>query len=416
MSPGNWDEATVGEVCVIKGGGTPSKKNEAFWGGDIPWVSPKDMKFDEIESATDLITQDALDQSTTNLIPKGSVLLVVRSGILARTIPIGLVQKPVAINQDVKAFIPKRGLDSRFLYYFFKAHEPALLRLVSKGATVHRLLAPLARDLPIPLPPLSEQLRIVSVLDAAFAGLATAEANTRQNLTNARELFDLERDRLFAEQEKVATICSIGDVCDGVEYGTSAKSSATGSTPVLRMGNIQDGEIDWSDLKYSDDASEIDRYRLSDGDVLFNRTNSAEHVGKTAIYRGDRDAIFAGYLIRLLYDRKQINGEYLNNFLNATKTREYGKTVMSRSVNQANINGKKLKGYAMPVPPLSEQELMAERLATVRDAVERLSQLTERKLDALAALKQSLLHRAFRGELSGGVQEASAALTESVAS
>ena len=95
----------------------------------------------------------------------------------------------------------------------------------------------------------------------------------------------------------------IGDITLGVEYGTSAKSKESGDAAVLRMGNIQNGRFDWNDLVYTSDKTEIEKYLLRKDDVLFNRTNSPELVGKTAIYKGERTAIFAGYLIRVKFDK-----------------------------------------------------------------------------------------------------------------
>ena len=101
------------------------------------------------------------------------------------------------------------------------------------------------------------------------------------------------------------------DVCKKVEYGSSAKSKSEGEIPVLRMGNIQNGVIDWNDLVYTTDQEEIDKYLLKHNDILFNRTNSAEHVGKTAIYKSEKPAIFAGYLIRIHRKEDLIDADFL---------------------------------------------------------------------------------------------------------
>ena len=111
----------------------------------------------------------------------------------------------------------------------------------------------------------------------------------------------------------------------GVEYGTATKSAPTGDVPVLRMGNIQDAKLDWSDLVYTSSRKEIDRYLLKDGDVLFNRTNSPELVGKTAVYTDSRPAIFAGYIIRINHIESIVDSQYLNLFLNSHVARQHGK-------------------------------------------------------------------------------------------
>ena len=147
----------------------------------------------------------------------------------------------------------------------------------------------------------------------------------------------------------------LGLMTCGVEYGTSAKSSASGDVPVLRMGNIQDANLDWSDLAYTSNHDEIRRYSLKDGDVLFNRTNSPELVGKTALYRGERPAIFAGYLIRINHMESVVDGQYVNLFLNSRVARQYGNSVKTDGVNQSNINGAKLVEYPFPYCSIEEQ-------------------------------------------------------------
>lgn len=169
--------------------------------------------------------------------------------------------------------------------------------------------------------------------------------------------------------------------------------------PVLRMGNIQDGRLDWGNLVYSDNEEENERYQLKHNDVLFNRTNSPELVGKTAIYKGERPAIFAGYLIRIHRKEDLLDADFLNYFLNSRIAFDYGKTVVISSVNQANINGAKLKTYPIPTPPLADQHRIATQLDALSAATQRLAALYERKLAALAALRQALLHQAFAGEL-----------------
>ena len=187
----------------------------------------------------------------------------------------------------------------------------------------------------------------------------------------------------------------LGDVCEKVEYGSSAKSKPEGKIPVLRMGNIQNGAIDWKDLVYTADQEEIDKYLLKHNDVLFNRTNSDEHVGKAAIYKSERPAIFAGYLIRIHRKEDLIDADFLNYYLNSHTTREYGKSVMSRSVNQANINGTKLKDYPILVPPLSEQKRIVSIVDEAFEGIDLAIANTQKNLTNAHELFESYLNGIF---------------------
>lgn len=191
----------------------------------------------------------------------------------------------------------------------------------------------------------------------------------------------------------------LGNLSSGVEYGSSSKSKEEGMIPVLRMGNMQNGKIDWNDLKYTSDEEEIDRYRLIKGDVLFNRTNSPELVGKTVIYKGEREAIFAGYLIRINHFKKVLSGDYLNYFLNSHPAKVYGNFVKTDGVNQSNINGKKLSNYPIPFCSLPEQHQIVQEIESRLSVCDQLEKDIEANLRRAERLRQSLLQKAFAGEL-----------------
>jgi type I restriction enzyme S subunit len=187
-------------------------------------------------------------------------------------------------------------------------------------------------------------------------------------------------------------VLPLGRLIHSVEYGSAAKSSATGRVPVLRMGNLQGGKIDWDDLVYTDNELEIRKYSLVVGDVLFNRTNTIDLVGKTAIYKGERAAVFAGYLIRINSDKALLDSAYLNYILNAEFSRKHSAKILSIAVGQANINGQKLKSYPVPLPPTkAEQEAIAEALSDADALIESLEQLLAKKRQIKQGAMQELL-------------------------
>jgi type I restriction enzyme S subunit len=191
----------------------------------------------------------------------------------------------------------------------------------------------------------------------------------------------------------------LGWMTCGVEYGTAARSAETGSVPVIRMGNLQNGTIDWQDLAFTSDKIEIEKYSLAPGDVLFNRTNSPELVGKAAIYRGERPALFAGYLIRINHIETLVSSQYLNLFLGSHVARRHGSTVKTDGVNQSNINGEKLQSYPFPYCSLAEQCEVVRMLDEKLSLTDRLMQEIDAGLAKSAALRQSILQQAFSGQL-----------------
>ena len=288
-----------------------------------------------------------------------------------------------------------------------------------KGTTRLKLTQGSMQLMPFPLPPLSEQQRIVERIEELFAKLDEA----KERLQEVAESFAVRKAAILhkaftgelTKQWRLENGVSdesweektIGEICSSLKYGTSKKSSDDGEVVVLRMGNLQNGEIDWSNLAYTSDEEDKKKYLLKSGDVLFNRTNSPELVGKTSIYRGEMPAIYAGYLIKLDYEKNIVVGDYLNYYLNSSKAKEYYMQVKTDGVSQSNINAKKIGEFEIPLPTLSEQHeivrLIDELLARERKA----QQVAEQALASIDLMKKSILARAFRGEL--GTNKASEA-------
>ena len=162
----------------------------------------------------------------------------------------------------------------------------------------------------------------------------------------------------------------VGDVCTNIQYGSSKKSAPTGAVPVLRMGNIQNGRIDYNKLVFTSDEDEIRKYSLEVDDLLFNRTNSKELVGKVALYKGERPAIYAGYLVRLT--PVNISADYLNYVMQSQYYWGYCQSVRSDAIGQSNINSEKLKRFVVPLPPLAEQKRIVAKLEELLPLCERL--------------------------------------------
>ena len=164
--------------------------------------------------------------------------------------------------------------------------------------------------------------------------------------------------------------CRLGSISKNIQYGTSQKSSKEGKMPVLRMGNLQDGRIIYDKLVYSSDDDEISRYPLLYNDLLFNRTNSREIVGKTAIYKAEMPAIYAGYLVRIT---PMIDSDYLNYVMQSQYYWIYCQTVRSDAIGQSNINAEKLKHFLVPVPPIEEQHRIVTKIEEIMPMIERLT-------------------------------------------
>lgn len=195
---------------------------------------------------------------------------------------------------------------------------------------------------------------------------------------------------------------ALRDIALRAQYGTSVRAGARakGGVPILRMGNIQNGEIDVSDLKYIDPASEdVPAYTVQRGDILFNRTNSPELVGKAAVFDLNLRSVFASYLVRLSCDERLVSSRYVCAWINSPWGRWWARTVRTDCVSQSNINASKLLAMPIPLPPLAEQQEIVRRI----DALFRLADAIEVRVAAASAsaekLDRMILAKALRGEL-----------------
>lgn len=310
---------------------------------------------------------------------------------------------PFAQGADgVKVLSPKKFYLSKAFYYAL--HSVAIPNLG------YRRHYPLFKNYYIPLPPLAEQQRIVDRIESLFAKLDEAKEKAQAVVEGFEDrkaaiLHKAFTGELTAEWRKANGILSddeavtIESICSSLKYGTAKKSESSGEVVVIRMGNLQQGEIDWTSLVYSNDVDDNQKYRLKPGDVLFNRTNSPELVGKTAIYRGEYPAIFAGYLIKLDYDHNRVIGEYLNYILNSPEVRAYCNKVKSDGVNQSNINAKKIGAFSFRLPLIEEQQEIVSIIKTILDNDMNAKDNALQVIDHIDSMKKSILSRAFRGEL-----------------
>jgi type I restriction enzyme, S subunit len=389
-----WERTTLGKVASFKGGGTPSTEKSAYWNGDIPWVSPKDMKSSEVGDSIDKITMEAIENSAASLIPKDAVLIVVRSGILARTIPVAITTRPLAVNQDIKALCPNKDIEPHYLHYFMQMSESHILNLVTRGATVHRLSTNSLRALPFLKPPLPEQRHIVAILDEAFAGLASATANAKKNINNARELFESYLSLVFRKKGKSWTEKTLGAVCQfqGGSQPPKSKFSPERKTGYVRLIQIRDYKSDKFAVYI---PRSLTKKFCTANDVMIGRYGPPLFQ----ILRGLEGAYNVA-LMKAAPNEQVLSKDFLFYFLKNNDILSYIVRSSSRAAGQSGLNKETIEPYRIAFPPLPEQAEIVETVRKRGEECERLQANYEQKLAALNELKQSILQKAFSGELS----------------
>ncbi len=401
-----WEKKSLGEICEFGNGLWTGKKPPFLKVGVIRNTNfTKDGKLDD----SDIVYLDVeQSQFLKRKLQYGDIILEKSGGGPKQ--PVGRVVIFDKTDGDysfsnftsVIRIKNKNDVDFNFLHrcLFLEYISGATEKMQSHSTGIRNLKFDEYKEIKIPLPQLPEQQRIVSILDETFAAIEKAKSNAEQNLRNAKELFDCVLNSIL--YDKKWEVKELGQACTKVEYGSSTKSTTEGVLAVLRMGNIQNGSFVWNNLVYSNNEDDNMQYLLKHNDVLFNRTNSPELVGKTAIYKSEIPAIFAGYLIRIHRKEDLLDADYLNYYLNSKMAFDYGKTVVISSVNQANINGTKLKTYPIPLPPLKHQQIIVHQLDALKVETKKLEAIYQQKLKDLEELKKSILQKAFAGKLASG--------------
>jgi type I restriction enzyme S subunit len=304
------------------------------------------------------------------------------------------------------------GMNPEFLRAYFRSQafrEILCEDLTGVGGSLTRAQPKRVAKLRVPIAPLAEQKRIADKLEALLGRVEACRARLdrvpdllkrfRQSVLAAATSGRLTEDwrEENASHDDWSEV-KLEEVAVDFSYGSSSKSTGVGAIPVLRMGNIQSGKLVWNDLVYTSNKDEIVKFHLSAGDVLFNRTNSPELVGKTAVYKGERSAIFAGYLIRVRCSRRLLP-DYINYCLNSPAGRDYCWQVKTDGVSQSNINAKKLAAFAFQLPPLPEQAEIVRRVEALFALAGRIEARVEAARAQVDRLTPAILAKAFRGEL-----------------
>lgn len=288
-------------------------------------------------------------------------------------------------------------LTPAFLQRFMQhAASQGVFRKGGNQSTIAHFPAIRLNALEVPLPPLHEQKRIAAILDAT----ETLRFKRRSSIADLDSLVQSAFLDMFGDpltNPKGWPVGVVGDLLASANYGTSKKPHDTdGAFPVLRMNNITyQGGWDFSSLKYVDlTAAEQSKYLVQQGQLLFNRTNSKELVGKTAVYRRATPVAFAGYLVRAIVN-EHADGEYVGAFMNTVRTKAYLRSRCKNIIGMANINAQEFQAIPVPKPPVELQR----RFAGIVGSIERQRDQLMAQLSELDKLFASLQSRAFSGAL-----------------
>lgn len=384
------DRATLGEVCTFKNGGTPTKAKPEYFEGDIPWITGADISSPIVNEARYRITQSAVTGSATNVVPRGSILLVTRTSV-GKVATAGM---ELAFSQDITSLHPNAEvLDSSYLRHFLMSKADYFKRN-ARGATIVGITREVVTRLSIPLPPLEEQRRIAAILDKVDELRTKRRLALEQLETFTQSLFHTIFDHPIAVVEKWPTVTleSVAlQITDG-EHQTPLRQSS--GIKLLSARNVRNGRLDVSNVDYIDmpEYERISRRcKPQRDDVLISCSGS---IGRVAVV--DTDEKFS--LVRSVALVRPNPEKLLPKFLEQQLLTPRLQHKMSQSANtssQANLFQGPIRKLPIVLPPIELQRDFVNKAS----AVECLKDQHRSQLVELGALFASLQDRAFKGEL-----------------
>lgn len=386
-----WEQMSLGDVCEIFNGGTPKTDVREYWDGDNLWITPAEMGgrvTPYVDVTKRRLTGKGLNATSARLLPPYSVILSCRA-------PIGhlvINTVPMATNQGCKGLVPREELHHKFLFYYLMSRQDHLESL-GTGATFKELGTPKLKTVSIPLPPVTEQERIVRLLDEAFAGIEIAKANAEKNIQNARAVFESQLESIFSRRDgaevKLQDVCSITsklvdpqeeDFIEAIHVGAANIESNTGLLFNLKSSR-EEGLISG-------------KFSFNETMVLYSKIRP--YLRKVA--RPNINGICSADMYPLLPDPMKITRDYLFYLLLSTDFTEYAIKGSARA-GMPKVNRDHLFDFSFYLPSLEQQSRATKRLDEIHEDSKNLFDIYERKRFAMNKLKQSFLDYAFSNHL-----------------
>lgn len=380
-----WSIKKIGDICDVMTGGTPSKSKPEYFGGAIKWLVSGDIHQGEIFDCEGRITAAGMRDSNAKILPKNSVMMALNGQGKTRG-TVALLRTEATCNQSLVSITPKdpRSLLPEYLYANLYGRYQEIRRMTGDAGNDRRgLNMGLVKGIALPIAPVSEQRRIVGILNEAFDGITTAKANAEKNLKNARALFESYLQSIFSSRGvgwKLKTLDQISVNLDSKRVPITKSDRTSGEYPYYGASGIVDYVADY----------------IFEGDTLLVSEDGANLLARsTPIAFSVTGKYWVNNHAHILKFENMATQRFAEFYLQSIKLDEY-----ITGAAQPKLNQKALNSIPIPIPTaLHEQARVVESIENLSVETVNLESIYQRKLAALDELKQSLLHQAFSGAL-----------------
>lgn len=399
-----WDYKTIGEICDLNTGGTPSRSKPEYFGGEIRWLVSGDIHNKEIFDCEGRITPEGVENSNARILPIDSVMIALNGQGKTRG-TVALLRTEATCNQSLVSIAPKNKerLLPEYLFHNLNGRYDEIRKMTGDDGNDRRgLNMPIIRSIKIPVPPIEEQKRIVAILDEAFACIEKAKANTKNNIQNARELFDSYLNNIFSnpgpDWEK-DTLGNIATFRNGINFTKSSRGET------MRIVGVRDFQKSfWAPMDSLEtitaDGKVPESDLLKENDLLFVRSNgNKELIGRSLLVGPVSGKVtHSGFTIRARINGSGVVPHYVCRYVKSDLVRqrmiEGGTGTNIKSLNQTMLSD-----ITIPLPSVSEQHEIVAKLDGMDGLGKRLNSICRTKIIELDELKKSLLQKAFSGEI-----------------
>lgn len=382
-----WEIKKLGEVCKVIAGQSPEGKFYNSDGKGLPFYQGKKEYGEKyIGEPTTWTTY------TTKEAEADDILMSVRAPVG----PINFSTQKICIGRGLAAIRASKLIDKEFLFNFLLKHENEIIG--NAGAVFNSINKAQIEAIEIPLPPLPEQQRIVSILDEAFAAIAKAKDNAEQNLRNAKELFDSYLQGVFEGIKENGQLTLLANYLDLITYGFTNPMPATDEGPyMVTAKNVKGGIVDYETSRRTSqvafDTLITDKSRPKKGDVLLTKDGT---LGRLAVV--EKANMCINQSVALLRPNNQLDSYYLKELLSS----QFYQKLMIEQAGGATIKHiyiTRVDKMLVPVPPINQQQSIVQKLDALSAETKKLEAIYQQKINDLEEMKKSILQKAFSGEL-----------------